>query len=293
MTAVAAPPSFLTGIDLQGDVNTSDETIFANIQHSVRLGYPQVKPQNLQPDRVCIVGGGPSLNDTFEELRELYFEGARIVALNGAAQWLLDRNIRPNGQIILDARPENARFITKPIPRCRYMIASQCHPDVWKAVEGRDVWIWHAIGPDEPTETFLNRFYNDMWMSVGHGPVGCTTVAFRGLAVLRAFGFCRFDLFGIDSCFMGNEHHAYAQPENDKDRRLTFGVSPVDRPDLKRTFHCAPWHLKQLDDMLQAIRETGDQYVLNIHGDGLLAYALQASAQLTFAPASVESNYKE
>lgn len=273
-------PSMLEGISLQGEVNNSNDTILSHIKHSVRLGYPQVKPHELKPDRVCLVGGGPSLDTTFEELRELYFNGAKVVALNGSAQWLLERNIRPSAHVVLDSREANVRFITKPIPQCRYLIASQCHPAVWKAVEDRDVWIWHAIGPEPETEEFLKRFYNGMWMSIGHGRIGGTTVAIRSIALLRTFGFVRFDLFGVDSCFFEERHHAYEQPENEQEVRLAVDVSPSSKPDLKKTFYCAPWHMKQLDDLLQMIRETGDQYVLNIHGNGLLAYALQASAEL-------------
>src|SRR5262245_24262920 len=89
----------IEGVEVGGAVNTPDDTLLANIKHSIRLGYPQVKSQPLQPDRVCIVGGGPSLESTFAELRELYFEGAKVVTVNGAYHWCLERNIRPSAQV--------------------------------------------------------------------------------------------------------------------------------------------------------------------------------------------------
>jgi len=66
----------LEGIELRGHVNTPQDKVVANIQHSIRLGYPQLKPQAPQMDRVCLGGGGPSLESTFEELRDLYCDGA-------------------------------------------------------------------------------------------------------------------------------------------------------------------------------------------------------------------------
>lgn len=265
----------LDGIELNGDINTPDDTIVAQIGHSIRLGYPQVRGQALQHDRVCLVGGGPSLEDTFDELRALYFAGAKVVTVNGSYRWCLDRNIRPSAQIVLDARASNARFVDPAVPNCRYLLASQCHPATWAEVDGRpDVWIWHAVVGDGPQKDALDAYYLGQWQPVNGG----TTVVMRALLLLRILGFVRFDLFGVDSCWMGDAHHAYAQPENAADKRLRITVNPSADAQLARDFWCAPWHLQQLADLLQTIRVNGDQFVLNVHGDGLLAFVVKAGA---------------
>jgi hypothetical protein len=266
----------LEGFEDKGSVNTTDDDLLANVRHSIRLGYPQVRPEAPKGDRVCIVGGGPSLADTFHELRDLYFDGAKVITVNGSAAWCLERNIRPSGHIVLDARASNARFVNPPIPRCKYFLASQCHPETWAAVEGRpDVFIWHAAVKGNPTVgKLLNEFYQDMWMETPGG----TTVVMRALAILAGAGFRRFDLFGVDSCFMGNAHHAYEQPENAGDQPYEITVSPTGHPDLGRKFICAGWHVKQLECFLQTVRVNGHNFLLNVHGDGLLAYALKSSA---------------
>jgi hypothetical protein len=268
----------LDGVEMRGSINTPDPELLANIQHSIRLGYPQVRPQPAQADRVVLVGGGPSLNDTFDELRDLYFAGAKVVTVNGSYAWCLERNIRPSAHVVLDARPENARFVNPAIPQCKYLIASQCSPETWKAVEGRsDVWIWHAVAGDNAIlKPGLDAFYMGQWMPTPGG----TTVIMRALLLLRAMGFLRFDLFGVDSCFMGDKHHAYEQPENAADKAHPFRVYPTGHPELGRTFMCAGWHVKQLEDALQAIRLHGDKFLLNVHGDGLIAYALKCSADV-------------
>lgn len=266
---------------MRGQINTDDETVRAHVEHSIRLGYPQLKPQAPQADRVCLVGGGPSLDSTFEELRQLYFEGGKVVTVNGSYQWCLDRNIRPSAHIVLDARAANARFIGPAIPQCRYLIASQCHPSTWEAVKGREgVWIWHAAARDNETlRPVLDAFYLGNWAPTPGG----TTVIMRAISVLNMIGFLRFDLFGVDSCYLGDRHHAYAQPENDVDRAHPVHVYPTAHPELGRTFQCAPWHMKQLECFLQHIRINGHRFLLNVHGDGLLAFALQASAQVEWS----------
>jgi hypothetical protein len=269
------------GLELKGHVNTSEDRVIQNIEHSIRLGFPQVKMQAPQNDRVCLIGGGPSLEDTLPELRELYFAGAKIVTVNGSYQWCLDRNIRPSAQIVMDARPGNGRFLHPEIPSCKYIIASQCDPDTWAQVQGRqNTWIFHAVaGDNDGIRPVLDAFYLKNWAPTPGG----TTVILRAVSLLRMMGFLRFDLFGVDSCFMDGKHHAYPQPENEKDKAVPFRVHPTGHPELSRTFLCAPWHISQLQCFLQNVRINGEHYLLNVHGDGLLAFALRASADVQWS----------
>jgi hypothetical protein len=102
-----------------GVVNVADDILLDNIKSAIRRQHPQLRPFPPQSDVVCIVGSGPSLNGTLPELTELYFQGAKIVTLNGAYHWCIEHNLRPSSQIVMDARPSNARFLNPPIPQCR------------------------------------------------------------------------------------------------------------------------------------------------------------------------------
>lgn len=268
----------LEGVELQGRINTTDDQLQANIQSSIRRGYPQIWPQPLKYDTICLVGGGPSLNETIDELRDCVFNGAKLVAMNGAYQWLIDHNFRPSAHIVLDAQPHTARFLTEPIKGCRYYLASQCHPDTWDRVDGREqVGIFHAVAREEqPLAPILDKYYLGQWTPI----TGGTTVAMRSLALLRTLGYVRFELFGVDSCWLGQAHHAFDQPENAKDKRMKFTVHPTGHPEAGRVFYCSPAHLKQLEDFLQLIRINGQHFRITIHGDGLLAYVLHSSAEL-------------
>jgi hypothetical protein len=179
---------------------------------------------------------------------------------------------------VLDARADNARFVSPAVPNCKYLIASQCHPDTWAAVQGReDVWIWHAVAQDnEQLAPVLNAFYLGQWTPSPGG----TTVIMRAITLLRTLGYARFDLFGVDSCVRGTQHHAYAQPENDADKIYPFEVYPTGHPEHAKTFYCTGWHAKQVEDALQLVRLHGESLVLHIHGDGLLAYAFRACADV-------------
>jgi hypothetical protein len=262
-----------------GEVNVTDDAILANIRSAIRRGHPQIAPCAPKPDRVCVVGSGPSLNDTVDELRQLYFEGAKIVTMNGAYQWCLERNFRPSTQIVLDARASNARFLQPAVPQCRYLLASQCAPELWDAVEGREhVWIFHShIGEatDTPIGAELDGYYGKgYWCGVGGG----VTVATRAIVLLRMLGYLRFDLFGVDCCWLDGQHHAFPQPENEHDRRMSVQLALTDTETDARTFTCSPWQLKQLENFIHLVKMTGDDFLLNVHGDGMLAHAFHLAA---------------
>ena len=263
----------LEGIQLQGAVNTTDDVILENIRASIRRGHAQVKPHPDQGDRVVLVGGGPSLESTLPELRDLIFDGAKLVTVNGAYRWCIEHNLQPKTQIVMDARASNARFVDPPVPYCNYLFASQCHPALWDAVQGRDrVLIFHAATGDDPrVKQLLDDYYLGQWIGIGGG----TTVMTRAVWLMRTFGYLRYDLFGVDCCWMDGAHHAYDQPENSRDKRIPFRVRAAGRDEPSRVFRCAPWHVKQVEDFLQEIRINSTRFMLNVHGDGLLAYVLR------------------
>jgi hypothetical protein len=270
----------LEGVEIVGgQVNTAYEVLLGNIRSSIRRGLPQIKPQAIQGDPVALVCGGPSLEHTVEELRDAVAAGAKIVTVNGAYRWCLDHNFVPSMQIVMDARATNVRFLDPALPRCHYALASQCHPALFEAVEGRaHVWIYHVGVNDETTETraVLDAYYLKQWHGIGGG----TTVGTRAIALLRTLGYIRFDIFGMDSCWLGDAHHAYLQAENATDARHVFTAHPTGHPELAQSFTCAPWHVQQAQDFLQFIRFQGQHFLLNLHGDGLLAYIMRSAAEV-------------
>jgi hypothetical protein len=258
-----------------GRMNTAEQQIVANIQSSIRRGHPQMKTGPNRPERICLVGSGPSLKDTLPELRQLLWEGAILVTLNGAYHWCIEHNLRPQTQIVMDARPSNARFVQPYVPRCNYVLASQCAPEVWNAVEGYpDVWIWHPVvkAAEEGPTKVLDQFYGGQWIGVGGG----TTVATRAMNLLRTCGYLRYDLFGIDCCWMDDQHHALPQPENDGDARTrqTLRVGFRDSAS-SREFSVSAWHAKQLEDLLTTFQINGRLFQIDVHGDGVLAYVMR------------------
>lgn len=269
----AEQSSVFEGLTIQGAINTQADTLLANVQSAIRRQHPQIWPVASNNLRVALVCGGPSINDTLDELRQAIFEGAKLVTVNGSYRWCIERNLQPRAQIVLDARATNARFLDPDVPECRYYLCSHCDPATFDAVDGRPyVGIWHDTSGGDAVSTELDTYYGKRWHSIPGG----TTVGTRAIALMRTLGFLRFDVFGLDSCWMGDQHHGFAQAENAADKKLRVTISPKEFPERERTFHCAPWHVKQAEDFIAFVRANGDKFLLNLHGDGMLAYMLRS-----------------
>lgn len=260
-------------------LNVPAQVILDNISSSIRRQLPQHGPHTENNQHVAIVGSGWSLNDAavYEELRQLVFDtekGApktKLIALNGAANWLMERNLRPSMHIVMDAREENLPFVEKPIPGCTYFLASQCHPRLFDACEGRDVRMFHVISSEaEKEREILDEFYNKRWVLVP----GAGTVGIVAILLLRQLGFRWQHLFGVDSCYApGGEHHAFPQKLNDGEGSAIFWCAG-------REFRCSAWQASQAQNFVSVIKHHGELLQLSVHGDGLLAHIVKTGASL-------------
>jgi hypothetical protein len=249
-----------------GVPNVEEEEFVGNVRHNIAQGWKQVVPCVANDVEVMILGGGPSLSKHEHEIRELKDSGAKVVTLNGAYNWCLERGIVPVNQVMVDARAFNARFVDPPRDDCLYFIASQCHPDVLKNLPKERTYLWHTSA--QQIVPALKEQYEVFF------PVpGGSTVLLRAIPLLRMLGFKRFHLFGCDSCLTEAQHHAYNQPENDSEIVIPIVVGG-------KVFRCHSWMAAQAREFISLIQQLGDEIELQVHGDGLLAYILETGARM-------------
>lgn len=258
-------------------MNTPDFVLLKQVCENIRRGLPQVQPYNPNDQLALLVCGGPSLAMTEKDLVAKAWAGGKVVAVNGAYQWCVERNIKPSAFVMLDAREFNARFVETPVDGCQYFLASQCHPKAFDLCRDRKVIIWHGMSAGELEVEALDAYYFKRYHPVTLG----TTVAMRAISLLRMLGFMRVEIFGLDSCWSGDEHHAYRQDENNNERRMPVWIRPQGRDDKAQRFICSPWQAKQAEDFMQLIRERGSLFQLNVHGPGLIATMIRTGAELS------------
>lgn len=282
----------------KGTLNVSHEIVLRNIQRNIRRQIPQLNVYPLNHKPMAIIAGGWSLNETFEDIRELYFDGVPLVALNGAGNWLMERNLRPAMQLVMDSRPDNVVFVESYVPRCKYFLASQCDPSLFDTLldRGADTHIFHLVSPiddeegDEPLSEkdqktqdgqrlereAIDVHYGQKWLYVPGGG----TIGTRAISLARILGYDRMHVFGMDSCLSPDNHHnhAYEQTWNSPDQKW------MDVWCTDRKFRCCNWHMGQAEQFQLFLQACGQHFTLNMHGDGLLSYMLKTGASAARSP---------
>ena len=148
------------------ELNTVAWKLEENIYNSIRRQFGQICMEPEKPDEIIITGGGPSLKKELPKLRELVFEGKKIIATNGSANWLVEHNIRPSAVVVVDARPFNARFVAEEIHNCKYYIGSQCDKVIFDAVENyKFPFIFHCVNSQKECD-ILDDYYGSNWFQV-------------------------------------------------------------------------------------------------------------------------------
>ncbi len=269
----------LTGvlpIELIGSCNTNQAELVGQVASNIRRGLPQAKPHAPNPATAILVCSGPSLKTTEDELRDAFYDGGKIIAVNGAYQWCIDHGFPPSAAVIIDARSFNKRFLETEVVGCKYLLASQCHPEIFDLCRDRHVTIWHACSFGDEELDVLREYYFDRVYPVTIG----TTVGVRAISLLRMLGFTRIDIFGMDSCWIGDENHAFPQAENSNDALVPVYLRPEGRDDKAQKFLCSPWQCKQFSDIMELIRDRGDMFELNFRGPGLIATAMRTGSEI-------------
>lgn len=258
-------------------VNCSDEVIRDQVKENIRRGLPQARPYQPNDLTIALIAGGPSLEDTEAELREVIAAGGKVVTMNGAYQWCIDRGIRVSVQIVVDAREFCTRFVETPVRNCQYFLASQVHPKAFELCRDREVTIWHVVSTGEAELEILREYYFNHLAPVTLG----TTVAIRTISLLTMLGFRKFEIFGLDSCVLGDAHHAYKQAENDGEPIVPVWIKPPEGHAARQRFLCTPWMAKQAQDFIELTQERGELFDINVHGPGLIATMIETGAELT------------
>lgn len=261
-----------TGQDIVkcGGINTSDALLQQNMLSSIQRGLRQVRPFDRCDKPVMILGGSPSLEQFWPEIIEKRNDGMALVTLNNTYNECLKRGLTPSALIMADAREHNKRFVETIVPGCKYLISSQCHPTVFDAIPQDQLWLWHARTHSDILDTYY-RARNDNWYPIPGG----STVMLRSFSLLRMLGWCKFEIYGFDSCVMDDgTHHAYAQNENDGEALI-----PILCGD--RMFRCTAWMASQAQEFINQV-SAGllDDVQLIVHGDGLISHIIKTGADL-------------
>ncbi len=178
------------GADIRG------EHMGKALEAAKKNGWPQMVRKKQGHGLISIVCYGPSLADTWRDIKR------PIITTSGAHDFLIERGIVPDFHMQCDPREEQKQFLQKPHKGVTYLMATCCHPEVFKALEGHKVELWHLHNGAE-TDDWLSK--NDPGANrIGGG----TTAGARALEIGSMLGHRRFEIHGMDCSFRGEARHA-------------------------------------------------------------------------------------
>lgn len=257
--------SSLSNADYVVTPNTREDETDRHVRINGKRGLPWFTAQDMHKGTAVLVGGAPSLKETLPHIRARKKRGQKIWALNGVHDYLIENGIIPDVMVMMDARQDNVKFVQKPHKDVHYLICSKCHPDVFDALEGHNVTLWHAYTNYQ--DTWLAREFPDHaepYVMVGGG----TTVGSRALYLVKQAGFYKIHLYGYDSSYRDDEDHAYKQPVDSADPKVECFVGD-------KKFVTRPWMIKQLHslvDQMSILMNGRPPCQIQVHGDGLFPY---------------------
>lgn len=252
-------PLYRLGLAIEGCATESEMN--ANFFATLERGYVPINSLLGQSQGSCaIVGSGPTIAQTHKHLT------GDVLAINSAIGYLLDKGITPKWAMIWDAAQICEQFAV-PHPEITYLVASRCHPAVFKRLKGCNVVVWHAAG-DNNILALMNR--PDVIAKqpceeplINGGTAGVT----RAIFLATALGYKDVHIYGGDSCYSGDATHVNGSLVKEKDVIVAIGENP---PLFFRTTPewCA--QVSEYRSIFTILRCCGPNVALSVYGDSML-----------------------
>jgi 2-polyprenyl-3-methyl-5-hydroxy-6-metoxy-1,4-benzoquinol methylase len=255
----------------------------------IKLAIERVKGRispvhELRSEPCALVCYGPSLNDTWEQIKEFKY----VFTCSGAHKFLVERGIVPTWHVEVDPRQHKVDLIGPPHHDVEYIIASTCHPKVFDHLDGFNVKLWHVY---DPQEEGMLRLPHGEWALTG----GCS-VGLRLMTLARFFGFTEHHIFGMDGNQGKSGKHAAAHPSQAKDYAIVeyppgsgteWQTTSSFLEAARGTFH----ELNQMPDVKATFY--GDGLVQAMAKDYVPKYVGQGKAMIGFVkPELISTEYR-
>lgn len=230
-------------------------------------GLGRLEVEHHQGETLVICGGGPSIRDQVALVRALGDMGARVIATNDCARYLIDQGVKLHGWMYFETAllPDDHRWFRDPPTDIPLYLASHCHPNVVDKFQqlGCPIVLWHCY-QNELTQQLFGSFYPGQPVIGG----GCSA-ALRMMNIgTMLWGYRTVRLFGLDSSHGETTHAYYDEPVHRK------GTIPIEA--FGRMFDSTIYLAKQARDFMSqmkvyaAMPNGGPD--ITVHGDGLLPW---------------------
>jgi hypothetical protein len=224
------------------------------IENAVKQGFPRIELKPVRDDALCIVGFGPSLQDTWQHITH------PCITMSGSHDFLLSKGVVPDYHAQCDGRDHQARFIEHPNHGTQYLMASICCPKIWEQLKGHDVRLWHNAHGKHVVD-WIGEHDSGGVLVVGGSTIGLCSIHLGGI-----LGFRKFRCFGMDGNYKDFKRHAgeHYDPQ-------TQGV--IRRWANGRKWFTSPQMSNAVDEFIRLA--TNSELEFDVYGTSLLTDALE------------------
>ena len=250
------PEGHLAPVVFETGLVESDENIDRNIRACLSKPYRSFNSIAANPFRpsCSVVGSAPSIDWTWTHIK------GDVIACNAAHDFLVRHKTVPKFAMMWDPVSVMNDLIT-PHDAVTYLLASRCHPSIFKRFEKNKVVVWHADG-DTNIKAILEE-YNKMEPII----FGGSTAVTRAMFVAVAMGYLDLHVFGIDSSTNGGSHIKKSVVDKDY-MQINCGG---------RWFETTPWLAVQAEDFKRIVPHLVSCGVkITVYGDGLIPHIARA-----------------
>ena len=262
--------------------NTPDKVLIKNLRATFERQPEELGLDSPNSDLLVICGSGPSLFKYYRQVAKIWPRHV-VMALNGAYKALCSIGVIPQYYAQLDARPVNTNFVESPNENTTFLLASQCAPEMFDALAGQKVKVFHL---NTPTTKLV---FKDAGLYFGGG----STIGSTAIALGAALGYRAIAILGYDSSFVGDKSHVVDQPQNAGTPKLDVWVDD-------RRYISTPAMAKQVEEFRPWVRELTKVFTdldVRLFGEGLLydyiLHGQRNSASRESEAAKYEEMYKD
>ncbi len=185
-----------------GALPVTEDEFIANLRANCKIDLPNVNSESEHDKIMVMVCGGPTAKLFLEEIRQKSKDDQyRIFCSNKTHDWLIENDIVPYCQFIIDPKKIKIEDVRHPNSDVLYIIGAQCNPTLFDALKGynvKRVFNYCNVGNGIKDYQIVNALFDKKEFA----PVdGGTMAGLRAMTLGDVLGYRTVEFYGFDSCF--------------------------------------------------------------------------------------------
>ena len=193
-------------------IPVSPEEYISNVRSSCRLNIPNITRQSDHDKIMVMVCGGASAKTFLEDIRAKNNDDRyHVFCSNNTHDWLIENDIIPHTQFIIDPKHTKVNDIQLPHKDVRYMFGIGCVPELFEKYKEYNInRLFMMAGTRVAGELSDFQIAKAFFQKDEFVPVeGGSMAGLRAMTIANVLGYQTVEFYGFDSCFYDYDDEGY------------------------------------------------------------------------------------